>query len=129
MGLKKEVRRFFFGANKELNKHINIVNRQLNLFRKAIVSYEEPYTEMSQNAKKVLIRIKMPEVKKRDVILRVDGNLVSVRGDRIKGSKLLKGFYKNIRLPQEAMTERVKATFKKNTLKITVPKDLQYLSK
>ena len=123
-GVLRGVNNFLIDINKEMNKHIKNANRQLNLFRKAVIRYEEPYTELSQNANKVLIKIKMPKVKRRDVILKIENNFISVRGDHIKGNKLLKGYYKDIELPKEVVTEKVKASFKNNTLKITMPKKL-----
>ena len=104
-------------------KNINrILYNRLNIVKKAFVRYEEPYTEISQNARKFFIKIKLPDVKKKDLFLKVNKNTVAIRGDSIRSHKLMKGYYKDIEVPEDAITDKIKATFKRKILNIKIPK-------
>ncbi len=116
----RELGNFIRSLNVNIRKNIKTVNSRFKVVQKYFLKYEEPYSEISQNNKALLISVKLPYTKKKDIALRILGNKVEVKGiSSHKNDR--KGFFRNIDLPLNARTDRAKAVFKNETLKIKIP--------
>ena len=84
------------------------------------MKYEHPYSEISTNDKEIKINIKLPNVQKRNINLKIYQKSLEVDGIKKKGGKTT-GFYRNISLPENVLLKKANASFKKETLKIRIP--------
>ena len=90
--------------------------QELKEWKKSFESYEEPYCEMSQNEKGVRINIKLPNVKRRSISLRMNSKKMEVKGENGKAN-----YYRLIDIPSIVDITRARAIFNKGTLKVTLP--------
>ena len=119
-----KIDRFLEVININIKKNINIINRNITNIRKDFVRYHEPYSEVLQNYRSMLVRIKLPDVPKKNLLLKVGNGKIEVRGHtfiRENDKKLLRGFYRIINLPQNALLHKAKAKYKNDVLKIKIP--------
>ena len=116
----KELGNFIRSLNTNIRKNIRAVNNQARVVQKYFLKYEEPYSEVSQNFKALLIKVRLPYTKKRDITLRILGDKVEIEGvfNHKTGRR---GFFRKVDLPSNARSDRAKAVFKNETLKIKIP--------
>ena len=108
-----------------VQKNIVRINKQVTEVRKWFLKYEEPYCEISQNHRSFFINMKLPDVHKKDITLKIENNKVEVKGIRKQREKKkvkLAGFYRVIEIPKNTKQEKARAIFKNNALKIRIPK-------
>ena len=105
----------------DLNKFVKIVKNNVNALRKAMGQFEEPYSEMSQNFKEILIKITLPDVEKRYLTLKMIGKTIEIVADQKHKGKHLKTFYRSIDLPSTADIMGASAKYVGETLYIKVP--------
>ena len=116
----KELGNFIKNLNTNIRKNIKAVNNQVRVLQKYFLKYEEPYSEISQNFKALLIKVNLPYTKKRDITLRILGDKVEIEG--VSNHKnVRKGFFRRVDLPLNVKVDRAKAVFKNETLKIKIP--------
>ena len=91
-----------------------------------------PDIEVSQRDNELVVRADLPGMKKEDVTIDVtdDGLIISgerhqeqehERGGVYRSERSYGSFYRMIPLPDHAMTDQAKATFKNGVLEITMP--------
>lgn len=92
-----------------------------------------PSVDVSETAKKVVVKAEVPGMDAKDIDITVTGDLVTIRGER-KQEKEEKeenfhriersygAFSRSIRLPAEVETDKVDAAYKDGVLKITMSK-------
>jgi HSP20 family protein len=92
-----------------------------------------PLVDISEDEKEYLIKAELPEVKKEDVKLSLQDNVLSISGER-KSEKEEKGkkyhriersygsFMRSFTLPENADGSNVSAEYKDGVLKVHVPK-------
>ncbi len=91
-----------------------------------------PEVEMLQRNNELVIRADLPGLTKDDVKVEVTEDAVTIQGERKREYEEEKGgvyrsersygsFYRSIALPEGAMTDQAKATFKDGVLEITMP--------
>ena len=92
-----------------------------------------PLVDISEDEKEYLIKAELPEVKKEDVKVSVQNDVLSITGER-KSEKEEKGkkfhrveraygsFYRSFTLPEDADGSKVAAEFKDGLLKVRLPK-------
>jgi len=92
-----------------------------------------PLVDITEDDKEYLIKAELPEVKKEDVKVSVQDNVISISGER-KSEKEEKGkkyhrveraygsFYRSFTLPEDADGGIVAAEFKDGVLKVRLPK-------
>lgn len=115
---------FIKDINTEINKNINILNKRIIKIRKNFVKYHEPYSEISQDYKNMIVKITLPNTFKKDILLKVNNGKIEVRGHNFvkeKKSRVLKGFYRSIDLPSNAIPDKAVAKFKSDRLIIKIP--------
>jgi HSP20 family protein len=94
---------------------------------------EWPSIDMSETEKEILVRADVPGMEAKDIHVSIDGNVLTLRGER-KQEKEEKGenfhrversygsFSRSISLPAGVAQDKVKASYKRGILKITLPK-------
>ena len=105
----------------DLNKFVKIFKRNLNAVKKAIGKFEEPYSEMSQNFREILIKVTLPDVEKRYLTLKMVGRTVEIIADHRHQGKHVKTYYRSIDLPSTADMLKASAKYIGETLYIKVP--------
>ena len=91
-----------------------------------------PEVEMYQRNHELIVRADLPGLKKEDVKVDVTDSAVTIQGDRRQEEQSERGgvyrsertygsFYRSIPLPEGAITDQAKATFKDGVLEITMP--------
>ena len=105
----------------DFNTFVSILKKNVNTLKKALGQFEEPYSEMSQNFKEILIRVVLPEIEKRYLTLKMIGKTVEVIAEHKHQGKHIKTYYRSIHLPSTANTLKASATYVGETLYIKVP--------
>ena len=116
---------FLKEMQREVNKNWVRLNKQITELSRWFLRYEEPYCEISQNHRHFCINMKLPDVQKRDILLKIESNKVEVRGvmrTRVKGKAKIGGFFRKIDIPRDTDQERAHAVFKNSALRIRIPK-------
>lgn len=91
-----------------------------------------PQIEVLQNNGQFMVRADLPGLTKDDVKVEVTDDLLTLSGERkeekeekregfYRSERSYGSFYRQIPLPEGAMTENAKATFEKGVLEITIP--------
>lgn len=91
-----------------------------------------PQIEVLQNNGQFMVRADLPGLTKDDVKVEVTDDLLTLSGERkeekeekregfYRSERSYGSFYRQILLPEGAMTENAKATFEKGVLEITIP--------
>ncbi len=92
-----------------------------------------PVVDVSETAKEIIVNAEIPGVEAEDIGVKLEGNVLTIKGERqreheekeenfhrIERSYGL--FYRSLRLPSEVDAEKIKATYEKGVLRITIPK-------
>ncbi|MBT3865631.1 Hsp20/alpha crystallin family protein [Candidatus Woesearchaeota archaeon] len=106
---------------KKINKKKDDTLRKLGNLKKRFSNYEEPFCEIRQNHKKMRIEVKLPDVKKKDVLLNVSNERIEIKAEAKERKKLIKTFHRVIDIPKCSLPKKIKANFKNNVLKLDVP--------
>jgi len=92
-----------------------------------------PLVDIAEDSNGYLIKVELPEVRKDDVKVTVDGGTLTISGER-KGEKEEKGrkfhrieryygrFERSFSIPDDAETNNVKAEFKDGVLRVSLAK-------
>jgi len=92
-----------------------------------------PSVDVSETAKKVVVKAEVPGMDAKDIDITVTGDILTIRGERkqVKEEKeenfhrierSYGAFSRSIRLPAEVETDKVDAAYKDGVLKITMSK-------
>jgi HSP20 family protein len=92
----------------------------------------KPQVEVSQRNNELVVRADLPGLSKEDVKVDVTDNAITIQGERRREHEEERGgvyrtersygsFYRVIPLPEGAMTDQAKASFKDGVLEITMP--------
>jgi HSP20 family protein len=104
----------------------------VNPWRGAEVGGWAPDIEVYQRNNELVVRADLPGLKRDDVKVDVTDQAITIHGERRQEKESEQGgvyrtersygsFYRQIPLPEGAMTDQAKATFKNGVLEITVP--------
>lgn len=91
-----------------------------------------PQVEVSQRNNELVVRADLPGLTKDDVKVDITENALTIQGERrreheeeqagiYRSERSYGSFYRVIRLPEGAMADQAKATFKDGVLEITMP--------
>ncbi|HAF07197.1 TPA: heat-shock protein [candidate division WOR-3] len=92
-----------------------------------------PSMDISETDKEFFVTVELPGLKKEDITLSIDNNVLTIEGER-KSEKEEKGktfhriersygkFYRSVTLPKKVDEDNIKASFKDGLLNITIPK-------
>lgn len=91
-----------------------------------------PQVEVYQRNNELVVRADLPGMKKEDIKVDVTEDAITIQGERRREQEEERGgvfrsersygsFYRTIRLPEGAITDQAKASFKDGVLEITLP--------
>ena len=111
------------GPSVIINFSSRFLNRHLENLKKGFIKYEEPFSEIRQNHKGMNITIKLPEVKKKDVLINITQDKIELKAKSIQGGRTLKNYHRIIDIPSCSVSKNIKADYnhKKEVLKIKIP--------
>lgn len=121
---KHQHKELSFLEQADLHSFVKILKKNVNAIKKAMGKFEEPYSEMSQNCKEILIRVTLPAIDKKYLTLRILGKTVEVVAEQTDEGAHVKTLYRSIDLPSTADTRRATATYVGDVLSIKVPQSL-----
>jgi HSP20 family protein len=92
-----------------------------------------PSADISEEGNKYVVRMDLPGMGKKDVHVSHSDNVLTIRGERRSESEIGEGKYhrversygsfsRSFRVPQDADTEKVRASAKDGVLTVTIPK-------
>jgi len=92
-----------------------------------------PYVDVSENEKEMKIEADLPGMKQEDIDINIDGNVLTIKGERKKEEETKEGNYyrserhygsfrRSFTLPSNLDVDKSKATFKHGVLTLTIPK-------
>jgi HSP20 family protein len=92
-----------------------------------------PSVDVSETAKEIIVNAEIPGVESKDIEVNLQGDVLTIKGQRKREheekdenfhrvERSYGSFYRALRLPSEVDGEKIKATYKKGVLKITMPK-------
>ena len=110
-------------VQKEVNKVFEKVNESF------FGNYKRPSINISQNTKAVQISVKMDNLSKEDIILKINHMSLDIIGEKNKNIKRkdfeensYKGYRATIGLPTNVNIDKIEAEYKNNFLNVTIPK-------
>jgi HSP20 family protein len=91
-----------------------------------------PVVDVFENAEKIDIRVEVPGMDLKEIEIKLDGDLLTLRGEKkLDGNELGKyqqiesvygRFARSFNLPATVDRERIQATYQQGVLKLTLPK-------
>lgn len=107
---------------KNIKKRKDKTLRRISNITKRFSKYEEPFCEIRQNHKKMKIEIKLPDVKKKDILLNVSDSKIEVKAEaRERGGRIIKTFHRIIDIPKCSVPKKMSANIKNEVLKLDLP--------
>jgi HSP20 family protein len=102
--------------------------------RPLVRSREEwlPEMDVFEQEGKIVMRVDLPGMKREDINVAVEGDMLVVRGQRKEkkeveednyhcAERAVGAFYRSIRLPEGAKTDTIMATYKDGVLEVSIP--------
>ncbi len=92
-----------------------------------------PSVDVSETAKNIVVSAEIPGMDAKDIDVSLDGNVLTLRGERKQQKeekeenfhrveRVYGSFFRSIQVPAEVDSSKVKASYKRGVLKITLPK-------
>lgn len=107
----------------DLSRFFTFLKKNVNTLRKNLGKFEEPYSEISQNYKHILIKVLLPAVARNNLKIIASDTLLEVKAEQHNGREdKPKTFYRAIDLPSQADIKNTVAKYRNNTLHIIIPK-------
>jgi HSP20 family protein len=108
-------------------------NRQLTRRGDGFARAFEPNIEVREEDARFIVRADAPGLQKEDLDIRVEGNLLTIRGERKeeketkkKGYQYSERYYgvfsRTVELPTELQADKVEASYKNGVLEVSLPK-------
>lgn len=99
-----------------------------------------PSVDVSETAKEIIVRAEIPGMEAKDIDVNLDGNVLTIKGERKRDHEVRDenfhrversygSFHRSLQLPAEVEGDKIKATYKKGVLKITLPKTKKAVGK
>ena len=111
--------------NKGFSKNFKFVNKHIDTLKRTFTKYEEPYSEIRQTHKGMKIKIKLPDVKQKNVTLNITDTQVEIKAlTKVltkEKRKLLKVYHRIIDIPPCSIPKQTQAKFNNEVLRIKVP--------
>ncbi|MCU0595314.1 MAG: Hsp20/alpha crystallin family protein [Desulfobacterota bacterium] len=92
-----------------------------------------PSVDVSETAKEIIVKAEIPGVEAKDIDVNLSGEVLTIKGERKREreeqeenfhriERSYGSFFRSLRLPSEVDGEKIKASYKKGVLRITLPK-------
>lgn len=83
--------------------------------------YREPYADVQETDKEVIVTAEIPGVEKGDINLKVTDDGIEISAEK-SSERSYSRFYKALSLPAKVLAEKAKATYKNGVLEVKLPK-------
>ena len=110
---------FFVAAFKEIQDKLN------KKIETAFSDYKKPYSHITHNHKRILLEMRLPNVKKEDLSVNININSVEVlvkKENKVKNKRNIIEMYRKIYLPKGLDIKNADTKFDKGELKIEIPR-------
>ena len=95
--------------------------------------FSQPLSDVQENEKEVVVKIDMPGIDKKEIMITVRGNILDVKVEKKHETKVEKknlykyersysGFHRSLSLPADVESNEIKSEYKDGILKIVIPK-------
>ena len=124
----------FFGYDNFFQHRNNLLTDSSN-DRKAITNYRQALSDITETDKEIIATVELPGVEKEDININATETGIEIKVEKKdehkdenkkKGIYKLErnyvGFYKYIALPENALIDDIKATYKNGVLELRIPK-------
>jgi HSP20 family protein len=92
-----------------------------------------PTVDVSETAKEIIVNAEIPGVEAKEIDVNLAGDVLTIKGERKREheekeenfhriERSYGSFYRSLRLPSEVDGEKIKASYKKGVLRISLPK-------
>jgi HSP20 family protein len=92
-----------------------------------------PSVDVSETAKEIIVNAEIPGVEAKDIDVNLAGNVLTIKGERKREHEKKEenlhrversygSFYRSLSLPSEVDADKIKASYKKGVLRVTMPK-------
>ena len=99
-----------------------------------------PTVDVSETAKEIIVNAEIPGVEAKDIDVNQVGDVLTIKGERKREheekeenfhriERSYGSFYRSLRLPSEVDGDRIKASYKKGVLRISLPKSKKATAK
>ncbi len=89
--------------------------------------------DVSETAKEIIVNAEIPGVEAKDIDVNLAGNVLTIKGERKREheekeenlhrvERSYGSFYRSLSLPSEVDADKIKASYKKGVLRVTMPK-------
>ena len=89
--------------------------------------------DVSETAKEIIVNAEIPGVEAKDIDVNLAGNVLTIKGERKREHEKKEenlhrversygSFYRSLSLPSEVDADKIKASYKKGVLRVTMPK-------
>lgn len=93
----------------------------------------EPLVDIHENEKEFVLKAELPEVAEKDVHVNVEGNLLTITGERKRDEEVKEGQYhrterfygafaRTFVLPETVDNDQIRATYKDGVMRLVMPK-------
>jgi len=100
---------------------------------KSVLTTWAPAVDIYETENELVVKADLPDVNEKDIDVRVEGNMLTIRGERkfeqsVKEDNYLRveraygSFSRSFSLPNTVNTEAIKATYKNGVLAVELPK-------
>ena len=97
------------------------------------ISHWSPAVDIYETATELVIKADLPDIDEKDLDLRIENNMLSIRGDRkfektvsednyLRVERASGSFTRSFSLPNTVNTEAIKADYRNGVLTVTLPK-------
>jgi HSP20 family protein len=125
MQMRREIDQMFNGMLGDWTGPMNLLDRRLGSWM--------PQVDVNETAKEIRITAELPGMEEKDLEVSLVEGALTIKGEKSEEHEVEKGdvhrserqygmFERTIPLPSEVDVDKVKASFKKGVLKITLPK-------
>ncbi|MDO8628542.1 MAG: Hsp20/alpha crystallin family protein [Nanoarchaeota archaeon] len=103
-------------------KEENFFQQFNDKFKSFLGTFEKPFSNISQNVKKAVITVELPNVNDKDLTIMVNNDLAIIKATRGKENTTnYTVFYRKIPLPAGLDIQKTKKTFKRGILTLEIP--------
>jgi len=92
-----------------------------------------PSVDVSETEKEIIVNAEIPGVEAKDIDVNLAGNVLTIKGERKREheekeenlhrvERSYGSFYRSLSLPSEVDADKIKASYKKGVLRVTMPK-------
>jgi HSP20 family protein len=120
----------------DLEERVNRVFRDLaprRIQEENLIGSWEPAIDVYETDKDFVLKAELPEVEEKDVHVSMEGNILTIRGERRREEEIKEenyhrterfygSFCRSFALPDTVDRDKIKATFKGGVMKLSLPK-------